>query len=91
VPAWSLFRELAPGLLLQARGGDAMPRDPQIRARRHAAIQKIFEQGQEIREQKDLLRLLAVEGFEMTQSSVSRDLRHLGGHPAQRPLRAAGG
>jgi transcriptional regulator of arginine metabolism len=55
-----------------------MSRDPQIRARRHKAIQKIFEKGYEIREQKDLVKLLAFEGFDVTQSSVSRDLRDLG-------------
>jgi transcriptional regulator of arginine metabolism len=55
-----------------------MSRDPQIRARRHKAIQKIFEEGYEIREQKDLVKLLAFEGFDVTQSSVSRDLRDLG-------------
>jgi transcriptional regulator of arginine metabolism len=55
-----------------------MSRDPQIRARRHKAIQKIFEEGYEIREQKDLVKLLAFQGFEMTQSSISRDLRDLG-------------
>ncbi|MFL6233165.1 MAG: hypothetical protein ACJ76N_08540 [Thermoanaerobaculia bacterium] len=55
-----------------------MSRDPRIRARRHKAIQKIFEEGHEIREHKDLLRLLAGEGFEVTQSSISRDLRDLG-------------
>jgi transcriptional regulator of arginine metabolism len=55
-----------------------MSRDPQIRARRRQAIQKIFEEGHEIREHKDLLRLLAGEGFEVTQSSISRDLRDLG-------------
>jgi len=55
-----------------------MSRDPKVRARRHKAIQKIFEEGYEIREQKDLVTLLAFEGFEVTQSSVSRDLRDLG-------------
>jgi transcriptional regulator of arginine metabolism len=55
-----------------------MSRDPQIRARRHKAIQQIFEEGFEIREQKDLVKLLAFKGFEVTQSSVSRDLRDLG-------------
>jgi transcriptional regulator of arginine metabolism len=55
-----------------------MSRDPKIRARRHKAIQKIFEEGYEIREQRDLVKLLALEGFEVTQSSVSRDLRDLG-------------
>lgn len=55
-----------------------MSRDPKIRAQRHKAIQKIFEEGFEIREQKDLVTLLAFRGFEVTQSSVSRDLRDLG-------------
>jgi len=55
-----------------------MSRDPKIRAQRHKAIQKIFEKGYEIREQKDLVKLLAFEGFDVTQSSVSRDLRDLG-------------
>src|SRR5690349_20612868 len=55
-----------------------MSRDPQIRARRHKAIQQIFEEGFEIREQKDLVKLLVFKGFEVTQSSVSRDLRDLG-------------
>lgn len=55
-----------------------MSRDPKVRARRHKAIQKLFEEGYEIREQKDLVKLLAYDGFEVTQSSVSRDLRDLG-------------
>ena len=55
-----------------------MSRDPKIRAQRHKANQKIFEKGYEIREQKDLVKLLAFEGFDVTQSSVSRDLRDLG-------------
>lgn len=55
-----------------------MSRDPKIRARRHKAIQQIFEEGHQIREQKDLVTLLAFSGFEVTQSSVSRDLRDLG-------------
>lgn len=55
-----------------------MSRDPKIRARRHKAIQELFEQGFQIREQKDLLQQLHRLGFEVTQSSVSRDLRDLG-------------
>ena len=55
-----------------------MSRDPQIRARRHKAIQEIFREGFEIREQKDLVDLLYQRGFDVTQSSVSRDLRDLG-------------
>ena len=55
-----------------------MSRDPQIRARRHKEIQKIFQEGFEIAEQKDLVDLLYQRGFDVTQSSVSRDLRDLG-------------
>ncbi len=55
-----------------------MSRDPKIRARRHKEIQKIFEEGFEIAEQKDLVHLLSMRGFDVTQSSVSRDLRDLG-------------
>jgi transcriptional regulator of arginine metabolism len=55
-----------------------MSRDPQIRARRHKAIQEIFREGFEIAEQKDLVNLLYQRGFDVTQSSVSRDLRDLG-------------
>ena len=55
-----------------------MSRDPKIRARRHRAIQEIFQEGFEITEQKDLVKLLAFKGFDVTQSSVSRDLRDLG-------------
>src|ERR1700760_4847087 len=57
---------------------DAMSRDPKIRARRHKEIQRIFEEGFEITEQKDLVHLLSMRGFDVTQSSVSRDLRDLG-------------
>jgi transcriptional regulator of arginine metabolism len=55
-----------------------MSRDPAIRTRRQEVIRKIFEQGHPIMEQKDLVGLLAQQGFEVTQSSVSRDLRDLG-------------
>jgi transcriptional regulator of arginine metabolism len=55
-----------------------MSRDPKIRAQRHKAIQKIFQDGHLIEEQKDLVTLLAFQGFDVTQSSVSRDLRDLG-------------
>jgi transcriptional regulator of arginine metabolism len=55
-----------------------MSRDPQLRARRHKEIQRIFQEGFEIEEQKDLVNLLYQRGFDVTQSSVSRDLRDLG-------------
>jgi transcriptional regulator of arginine metabolism len=55
-----------------------MSRDPKIRASRHKEIQKIFQEGFEIAEQKDLVDLLYQRGFDVTQSSVSRDLRDLG-------------
>jgi transcriptional regulator of arginine metabolism len=55
-----------------------MSRDPAIRTRRQEVIRKIFEQSHPIMEQKDLVGLLAQQGFEVTQSSVSRDLRDLG-------------
>jgi transcriptional regulator of arginine metabolism len=55
-----------------------MSRDPKIRARRHKAIQEIFQEGFTIEEQRDLVGLLYQRGFDVTQSSVSRDLRDLG-------------
>ncbi len=55
-----------------------MSRDPKVRARRHKEIQQIFEEGFDIKEQKDLVQLLYMRGFDVTQSSVSRDLRDLG-------------
>jgi transcriptional regulator of arginine metabolism len=57
-----------------------MSRDPKIRARRQKAIQELFEQGFEIREQKELVQHLYRLGFDVTQSSVSRDLRDLGAY-----------
>lgn len=44
---------------------------------RRQAIVRILRDGQ-VRRQEDLARLLKGEGFEVTQSSVSRDLRGLG-------------
>src|SRR5579883_3684817 len=44
---------------------------------RRQAIVRILRDGQ-VRRQEDLARLLKTEGFEVTQSSVSRDLRDLG-------------
>jgi transcriptional regulator of arginine metabolism len=57
-----------------------MSRDPKIRAERHKAIQKLFEDGFEIKEQKELVQHLYRLGFDVTQSSVSRDLRDLGAY-----------
>jgi transcriptional regulator of arginine metabolism len=44
---------------------------------RRGAIVRILRTGQ-VRKQEDLVRLLKKEGHEVTQSSVSRDLRDLG-------------
>lgn len=44
---------------------------------RRQAIMRILRDGH-VRRQEDLARLLKTEGFEVTQSSVSRDLRDLG-------------
>jgi transcriptional regulator of arginine metabolism len=44
---------------------------------RQSAIMRILRDGQ-VRRQEDLVRLLKREGHEVTQSSVSRDLRDLG-------------
>ena len=44
---------------------------------RRQAIVRILRDGH-VRRQEDLARLLKGEGFEVTQSSVSRDLRDLG-------------
>jgi len=44
---------------------------------RQSAILRILRDGQ-VRRQEDLVRLLKKEGHDVTQSSVSRDLRNLG-------------
>ena len=44
---------------------------------RRQAIVRILRDGH-VRRQEDIARLLKTEGFEVTQSSVSRDLRDLG-------------
>jgi len=44
---------------------------------RRQAIVRILRDGH-VRRQQDLARLLKTEGYEVTQSSVSRDLRDLG-------------
>ena len=51
---------------------------------RRQAIMRILRGGH-VRRQEDLARLLKTEGYEVTQSSVSRDLRDLG------VLKASGG
>jgi transcriptional regulator of arginine metabolism len=53
-------------------------------ADRREAIMRILRDGS-VRNQQDLVRLLKKEGHEVTQSSVSRDLRDLG------VMKAAGG
>jgi transcriptional regulator of arginine metabolism len=53
-------------------------------AERRNAIMRILRGGR-VRKQADLVRLLEKEGHEVTQSSVSRDLRDLG------VLKASGG
>ena len=44
---------------------------------RRGAIMRILREGQ-VRRQEDLVRLLRKAGHEVTQSSISRDLRDLG-------------
>src|SRR5215469_1459642 len=44
---------------------------------RQGAIMRILREGL-VRRQEDLVRLLKKEGHEVTQSSISRDLRDLG-------------
>jgi transcriptional regulator of arginine metabolism len=44
---------------------------------RQGAIMRLLRDGQ-VRRQEDLVRLLKQEGHEVTQSSISRDLRDLG-------------
>ena len=64
---------------------------------RRGAIMRILREGQ-VRRQEDLVRLLKKAGHEVTQSSISRDLRDLGvlkasGHyvlPAEEVTRANG-
>jgi arginine repressor len=57
-----------------------MPRSLTERDQRRAAIAEILtrEKGQGIREQKNLLAELRQIGFQVTLSSVSRDLRDMG-------------
>lgn len=55
-----------------------MPRDLSVRDRRRDAIVEILTGDEPVREQKDLVRRLAEMGFEVTQASVSRDLKDMG-------------
>ena len=54
-----------------------MPSEQEVRDQRHKAIRTILRRGA-VRRQEDLVARLGHEGFEATQSSVSRDLRELG-------------
>lgn len=55
-----------------------MPRDLNVRDRRRDAIVEILTGDEPVREQKELVRRLAEMGFEVTQASVSRDLKAMG-------------
>lgn len=55
-----------------------MPRDLNLRDRRRDAIVEILTGDEPVREQKELVRRLAEMGFEVTQASVSRDLKAMG-------------
>jgi len=55
---------------------DPSPMDAQQLERRQAIV-RILRDGH-VRRQEDLARLLKTAGYEVTQSSVSRDLRDLG-------------
>src|SRR5687768_7740560 len=54
-----------------------VPSEQEVRDHRHRAIRGILRRGA-VRRQEDLVARLAQEGYEATQSSVSRDLRELG-------------
>jgi transcriptional regulator of arginine metabolism len=56
-----------------------MPRTSTMRdLRRDAIIEILTTEKEKVKEQKDLVELLRERGFEVTQSSVSRDLKALG-------------
>lgn len=54
-----------------------MPSDPHLQASRREAILEILG-DHEVTRQEDLVQELAARGMEVTQSSVSRDLKELG-------------
>jgi len=58
-------------------GGTKLPTEHEIREQRQRAILTILRRVP-VRRQEELVARLAERGFEVTQSSVSRDLRDLG-------------
>lgn len=54
-----------------------MSSEQELREQRHRRIAAILRRGS-VRRQEDLVARLVEDGFEVTQSSVSRDLRELG-------------
>jgi len=62
-----------------ARGGEetSVPTEHELREKRHRAILALLRRGP-VRRQEELVERLGERGFEVTQSSVSRDLRELG-------------
>lgn len=54
-----------------------MPTEHELRDKRHQAILALLRRGP-VRRQEELVERLGERGFEVTQSSVSRDLRELG-------------
>lgn len=54
-----------------------MASEQEAKEQRHRRIQVLLRRGA-VRRQEDLVARLADEGFQVTQSSVSRDLRELG-------------
>ena len=62
---------------MHAQAKDTAPAEAQHPLARRNAILRILRSGR-VRRQADLVRLLRAEGHEVTQSSVSRDLRDLG-------------
>lgn len=60
---------------MRERSHRMLPDNPQLG--RRSAIMKILRRGV-VRRQTELVGLLRRDGFEVTQSSVSRDLRELG-------------
>src|SRR5262245_43535152 len=55
-----------------------MPTDPKAQRRRLDAVREILMEDKAPRDQMELVDRLAERGIAATQSSVSRDLRHLG-------------
>jgi transcriptional regulator of arginine metabolism len=55
-----------------------MPTDPKARRRRINAVRDILMEDKAPQDQMEVVERLAEKGIHATQSSVSRDLRHLG-------------